>query len=118
MSGKVYKWHKIAEGMEDLSFAPNNIALADLDGKKICIGKFQDKLFAFAYKCPHAGGIMADGWIDALGNVVCPLHRYKFSMLNGRNVSGEGYYLKHWPIEVREDGIYAGVDDKGLFSWL
>ena len=88
-----YTWHKIADHINELDFAANNIAVLELNGKKICVGKHQEAAFAFAYKCPHAGGILADGYIDALGNVVCPLHRYKYNMENGRNVSGEGYYL-------------------------
>jgi nitrite reductase/ring-hydroxylating ferredoxin subunit len=108
-------WHKIAESIHELSFAENNIAVAELQGKKICIGKFKEQLFGFAFHCPHAGGVMANGYIDAVGNVVCPLHRYKFDMKNGRNVSGEGYYLKHWPIEIREDGIFAGIEKSGSF---
>jgi 3-phenylpropionate/trans-cinnamate dioxygenase ferredoxin subunit len=115
MTEKKITWHKIAEHITDLNFAGNNIATAELNGKKICIGKFKEALFAFAWKCPHAGGFLADGYIDALGNVVCPLHRYKYNMQNGRNVSGEGYYLKHWPVESREDGIYVGVESEGGF---
>jgi len=40
-------------------------------------------------------------------------------MANGRNVSGEGYYLIHWPVEIKEDGIFVGVEETGgLFGWL
>ena len=98
---------KIAEHINELHFNSNNIAVAELNGKKICVARHAENLFAFAYKCPHAGGIMADGYLDALGNVVCPLHRYKFSVQNGRNVSGEGYHLKHWPIEISEEGVFV-----------
>ncbi|MFT3932571.1 MAG: nitrite reductase (NAD(P)H) small subunit [Chitinophagaceae bacterium] len=101
------RWYKISESENELFFAANEIAVAEADGKKICIGRHQQQLFAFAYKCPHASGIMADGYIDALGNVVCPIHRYKFSLQNGRNTSGEGYYLRHWPVEIREDGVFV-----------
>ena len=111
-------WHKITDHPNELDFASNNIAVADVKGKKICIGKYQESLFAFAFKCPHAGGILADGYIDALGNVVCPLHRYKYSMQNGRNTSGEGYYLKHWEVEVREEGVFVSMESGGFFSWL
>lgn len=112
-------WHKIADHINELNFSDNNIAVVEIKGKKICVGKFNDDTFAFAYKCPHAGGILADGYIDAVGNVVCPLHRYKFDMKNGRNSSGEGYYLKHWPVEIREDGVYVEMKEKkGLFGWL
>ena len=48
-------------------------------GKKMCLAKYNDQLFACAAKCPHAGGVMEEGWVDAVGNIVCPLHRYKFS---------------------------------------
>jgi 3-phenylpropionate/trans-cinnamate dioxygenase ferredoxin subunit len=112
-------WYKIADHINGLNFADNNIAIAEIDGKKICIARFNEKIFAFAYSCPHAGGILADGYIDALGNIVCPVHRYKYDMKNGRNVSGEGYYLKHWPVEIREDGVYVAVEsNKGFWNFF
>jgi nitrite reductase/ring-hydroxylating ferredoxin subunit len=101
------RWHKIAASENELSFSASNIAVVEINNKAICIGRHRNELFAFAYKCPHASGIMADGYIDALGNIVCPIHRYKFSLQNGRNTSGEGYFLKHWPVEKRADGIYV-----------
>lgn len=110
------RWEKIAESAAELEFGVNQIAVSMLDGRKICIGRYKEQLFAFAYACPHAGGFFTDGFIDALGNVVCPLHRYKFNMSTGRNVTGEGYYLKHWPVEIREDGVYVGVEERGLFG--
>jgi len=105
-------WHKIAEHSNELDFGDNHIAVTSWNSKKICIGRFKEQLFAFAFTCPHAGGKLAEGFIDALGNVVCPLHRYKFSMENGRNCSGEGYYLQHWQIEQREEGLFIGEEEK------
>lgn len=118
MAAKQYEWHKVAESVAELQFPDNQLVEVELEGKKYGIGRYQERLFAFASKCPHAGGKMTLGYIDALGNVVCPLHRYKFCMENGRNVSGEGYYLKHWPVEVREEGVYIGLEKGGLFDWF
>ena len=119
MTEKNYTWHKIADHINELDFAENNIALVEVKGNKMCFGKFNAAVFAFVYKCPHAGGILADGHIDMLGNIICPLHRYKYSIQNGRNVSGEGYYLNHWPVELREDGVYVGIEESGgIFGWL
>ncbi|WP_276503957.1 Rieske (2Fe-2S) protein [Terrimonas pollutisoli] len=115
---KQYTWHKIANHLNELDFADNNIAMVEVKGKKICIGKHRDNFFAFAYKCPHAGGILAEGYIDALGNVVCPLHRYRYDLKNGRNISGEGYYLKNWPVELKDDGIFVGMESGGFFNWF
>lgn len=110
-------WIKIADSIEEITFGANGIAEANAEGKWICIARHNKNLFAFAYKCPHASGLLIDGYIDPLGNVVCPLHRYKFSLQNGRNVSGEGYYLKNWPVEVKKDGVYVGFE-KNKFSGL
>ncbi len=125
MTEEKFTWYKISEHINELDFAGNNITVIQVMGKKICVAKFKEEVFAFTYKCPHAGGILADGYIDALGNIVCPLHRYKYNLQNGRNVSGEGYYLNHWPVELRGDGVYigmparAGTDEEGTgANWV
>ncbi len=112
------RWIKVAESLEEIQFGNNNLAEIVADDKAVCIGKYREELFAFTAKCPHASGFFKEGFIDALGNVVCPLHRYKFCMKNGRNVSGEGYYLKHWPVEKRDDGIYIGFENKSFWGLL
>jgi 3-phenylpropionate/trans-cinnamate dioxygenase ferredoxin subunit len=117
-SNKKYKWHKIADYQNELNFGTNNLLQLDVAGKTVCIAKGRDNLYACAYKCPHAGGIIADGFIDALNNVVCPLHRYKYSLQNGRNVSGEGYYLKTYPMQQTEKGIFIGIEEGGLLSFF
>lgn len=107
MISKTYTWHKIAESVNELHAQDTRICVAEINGKKICVAEHEQQWYGFAYKCPHASGIMAFGHIDAIGNVVCPVHQYKFSLRNGRN--GEGYYLKIYPVEVREDGVYVGI---------
>ncbi|HEY1112399.1 MAG TPA: Rieske 2Fe-2S domain-containing protein [Chitinophagaceae bacterium] len=118
MHDEQFHWVKVADYEIEIPFGENRLAEVEAGGRKICLGKHNDTLFAFAPKCPHASGPLSGGFIDALGNVVCPLHRYKFCMKNGRNVSGEGYYLKHWPVEVREDGVYVGLEKKSLLRLL
>ena len=118
MSEKKYTFHQIADYPSSLSFNQQGIAVVEVKGKKICIARFKEEWHAFAYKCPHASGIMSEGYLDAIGNVVCPVHRYKFNLKNGRNTSGEGYYLKIYPVEVRGEAIFVGVPDGGLFGWV
>ena len=112
------RWIKVADHLTEIPFGENSIAEVTADGKRICIAKWQDGLFSFAHKCPHASGPFIQGFIDSLGNVVCPLHRYKFCLKNGRNVSGEGYYLKHWPVQVKDDGVFVGFQKFSLFGLL
>ncbi len=117
-SEKKFNWVKIVDSVNQLDWQANNMCIALADGKKLTLAKHMDGVFAFAHKCPHASGIMADGFIDAVGNVVCPLHRYKFNIETGRNTTGEGYYLKTYPTQQREDGIYIGFEEKGFFGFL
>jgi 3-phenylpropionate/trans-cinnamate dioxygenase ferredoxin subunit len=117
MSEKKYNWHKIAESAEAIPWQTNRLAVMEVAGKTITLSEFEGKIHACAHKCPHAGGLMADGFVDATGNIVCPLHRYRFKLENGRNSSGEGYYLKIYPIETRTDGLYLGIQVGGFLNW-
>jgi len=114
---KKYKWHKIADAVDELHFASNNLLQLEVAGKKICLAK-GEKLFACISKCPHAGGVLADGVLDGSDNITCPLHRYKFDLKTGRNITGEGYYLKTFPVEMNEKGIFIGIEETGIISWL
>ena len=117
MSSK-YTWHKIAESRAGINFTPEGLAQVQAGNKKLCLISHKESLYACAFQCPHAGGTLAEGYVDALGNIVCPVHRYKFSLQNGRNTSGEGYFLKTFPVEEREDGVYIGIAEGGFFSLL
>ena len=113
MTEKRIHWYKIAEQIADIDWQTNNMAITDVEGKKITLIFRNGELSACTHKCPHAGGVLALGFVDALNNIVCPLHKYRFSVDNGRNTSGEGYYLKVYKVEKRMDGIYVGMEENG-----
>jgi nitrite reductase/ring-hydroxylating ferredoxin subunit len=109
------EWKLITDAPLSLGWAENNMVELEVDGRAFTLGKKANEYFAFASKCPHASGRMAQGYINPLGQVVCPLHRYCFDMKNGRNTSGEGYFLKTYPIELREEGLFIGFHSFSLF---
>ncbi len=96
---------KIAAAEAEIPFGQNDIAVITVQDKAICIGRYRQQLFAFAQSCPHAGVSLNDGWIDAQGHIVCPLHQYKFSLKTGWDKSGD-YLVKRWKVAIMEDGIY------------
>ena len=118
MTEKKYKWYKIANTIVELQFGENNIVLVEITGKKICIVKTLKGLAACSAKCPHAGGNMAEAFMNKDGNIVCPVHRYVFNLENGRDVTGEGYFLKIYPVKMNDMGIFLGIEESGLFGWL
>jgi nitrite reductase/ring-hydroxylating ferredoxin subunit len=117
MSAVQIHWIKIADNSQELGLNAEGLMEWEVNGKTLCIARHSDRLLACASKCPHAGGHLSEGYVDALGNIVCPLHRYKFNMETGRNVTGEGYYLKTYPVELRPDGVYIGFKEKNWLGW-
>ena len=77
------------------------------DGKTLCLLLKEEAVFAFAATCPHSGARLCEGWLDVQKRIVCPLHKYRFDPVNGRNTSGEGYKLKTFPVEVRSGEIFV-----------
>jgi 3-phenylpropionate/trans-cinnamate dioxygenase ferredoxin subunit len=118
MGFKKYKWHKVAEKETDIQWFSGDIGEVAIDGKKICIARVKEGWYGFAHTCPHAGAPMTDGYIDGACNVVCPVHGLKFNMKKGRDVNGEGYSLKTYPVELRQEGIFVGLEEGGLFKWF
>jgi len=49
------KWHKIETEIPDEEF----VKQINVDGKKLCLVKHQEKLFVVQNTCPHAGGILS-----------------------------------------------------------
>jgi len=102
----IYKWYKaIAEDELD----DGRMYECIVGEKRIGILKRGIQIFAFSATCPHAGAPLCEGWLDVQGRIICPLHKYRFDPANGRNVTGEGYKLKTYPIEIREGYIYIGL---------
>ncbi len=108
---KKFKWHKVADSVDAFQCTAGGIAEVNVDGKAICLGLFDGQWYSFAATCPHAGGAMVDGYIDGACRVVCTIHQLRFSLKTGHDSNGEGYKLKTYPVEVREDGVYVGVEE-------
>jgi nitrite reductase/ring-hydroxylating ferredoxin subunit len=118
MSNRKYNWRKVFNSESEIKLPGNKIGVIDFEGKTICITNFNGSWFAFAHSCPHAGAPLDQGCIDSKGNVVCPVHNYKFNITNGKFANFEGFHLKTYPVELRTDGVFIGVRKEGLLSWF
>jgi nitrite reductase/ring-hydroxylating ferredoxin subunit len=102
-------WYKIETEIPDLDF----VKQIQVNGKKLCLVKQLQQLTVLQNKCPHAGGILSDGWCDN-GKLICPVHRWGYSLSTGRGAEGQGDYVHIYPLEKRPDGIYVGFKE----SWI
>ena len=62
--------------------AEGSAKLVRVDKDEIAVFKHQGQLCAIQNTCPHEGGQLCKGWIEE-GEVVCPLHGYKFDLKTG-----------------------------------
>ena len=114
-----YKWHKFANSESDLRFSAGEVAEVSADGKPYCVARIGGQLHGFSHSCPHAGAPLSDGYLDRSCNLVCPVHNLKFNLRTGRDINNEGYKLKTYPVEVRPDGLYIGIEEGGfLKKWF
>lgn len=104
----MYTWFLI-EGITAAALEENKMQEFNISEKRVGLLKKGRTIYAFSATCPHTSAPLCEGWLDAKGNIVCPLHKYRFDPANGRNVSGEGYKLRIYPVEVKEDLIYIGL---------
>lgn len=106
---KELEWFLLTEHPHNLPWKQQPIFSFTFNERSVCLAQFEGKIFAFQSRCPHAGAALKDGYIDAKGNIVCPLHHYKFCLSNGRNCTGQGYDMRTYPLEMRPDGLYIGL---------
>lgn len=98
-------WYKVS----DNNFGENVIRDIELNNNLISIVFNTNKLHAFQSKCPHSGAKFSEGFLDKNNCLVCPLHKFKFKLTNGLNVTGEGYRLKVYPTKCEENIWYIGI---------
>lgn len=118
---KQYEWKRVDEaGVMGVNFLrEGKTTLVKVAGKSICLVRKQDKLYAVRDRCPHGNGPLHQGTLNEEGDLVCPWHKFRFCVENGRSAGGEGYFVPTYPIEIREDGVYIGIEKRkklfGLF---
>jgi len=65
-----------------------DIKVTQLGAKRVCVVRSGEKVFAFEQLCPHRGGFLKDGRINAFDEIICPLHSYRFNLNTGQLASG------------------------------
>jgi nitrite reductase/ring-hydroxylating ferredoxin subunit len=87
-----------------------------VSGKNLCLVKTDGKLYAIQNKCPHAGAELSNGWCIKR-KIICPYHRHEFDLETGRGDPGQGNYVDTYPVEIKDDGVYVGIDEPWWRFW-
>jgi len=106
------QWHHVAdvdelpEGrVKTVTAATHSMALTNIDGEYA----------AMENRCPHQGGPLGEGSIEVGKDgqcwLRCPWHGWDFDPKTGRPPGGhEDSGQKMFPVDVRDDGIYIGIE--------
>lgn len=62
--------------------AEGSAKLVRMRGEEMAVFKSNGQLYGVQNICPHEGGQLSKGWLEN-GEVVCPLHGYKFDLKTG-----------------------------------
>jgi len=113
---EVTRWVKISGQSEVFKQRiPNQKIMRLTVGKRdICLTRYDEKVYAFENRCPHQLVHLHNGTCTDDKMVVCPWHRFAFSLEHGR---GAGLYMEVYPIKEEEGVLYIGFKST-VFSFF
>jgi len=80
-------------------------------GRDIAIFNLGDRFVATDNRCPHKGGPLCDGIVTG-SSVVCPLHAWKISLVDGRVERPGGFgdlAVETYPVRVDRGVLVVGL---------
>ena len=80
----------------------------EVEGLRVAILNDGGTFHALLGRCPHANGSLGHGWIEE-GEVVCPLHHWRFKLASGRCSTIRGESVHRFDCEVRGDEVWVAV---------
>lgn len=89
----------------DRLFPDKKIRLVQLGDTKVCLVRFKDAFYAFEALCPHQMANLSEGMVTPFGEVVCPLHHYRFDLRSGRVSGGNCRELRLFSAKLAESGL-------------
>jgi thiamine pyrophosphate-dependent acetolactate synthase large subunit-like protein/nitrite reductase/ring-hydroxylating ferredoxin subunit len=100
------EWFKVAE----LDELPDGRVMTVIAGRRsVALTHWQGRYGALDNRCPHQGGPLGEGSIEK-GWLRCPWHGYDYDPLTGSPPPGFSDAPGCIPVEVRDDGLYVGVE--------
>ena len=90
---------------------PDDIKAAEVGGKAIIIINHAGEIYALAGECTHAGGPLAEGFVDD-GCVTCPWHGGVFDIKTGEPTAPPPMLsLPRYKVWIRDDQILVDVGE-------
>ena len=99
-------WHRALAPDE---LPEGRVKAVTLGTETVCMTHFQGRFAALCNACPHQGGPLSEGSIEN-GYLRCPWHGWDFDPLTGKPPGGYDDGVGTFPVELRDDGVYVGLE--------
>lgn len=76
----------------------------------VLIFNHQNKLIAMEKECPHLGHPLKEGLINGFGEMVCPLHTYRFDIQTGEEANRRCRDLTLYPIHEENGKVVLFIN--------
>ncbi len=80
-----------------------------IGNKVLCLIKNQDSFHLVDGLCPHQKQRLDKGNLNAFGEIICPLHFYRFNLKTGREVNRLCSDLAVYPLEINQTGVFTKI---------
>ena len=108
MKSQSFKWHRVLADPEDLP--EGRVTSVQAGHQSLCLTHFKGEFGCLDNKCPHQGGPLGEGSIEN-GLLRCPWHGWDYDPISGKT-PGFDDGVSTFPIEIRDDGIYVGLEEE------
>ncbi len=99
-------WHRVA-GPDALP--DGRVTTVQAGHRSIALTRIDGRYGALDNRCPHQGGPLGEGSIER-GLLRCPWHGYDYDPLTGTPPPPFTDAPSCFPVEVRDDGVYVGLE--------
>ncbi|MEO8474211.1 MAG: Rieske (2Fe-2S) protein [Chryseolinea sp.] len=80
-----------------------------VNSKRICLSMHQGQFYAVQDACSHHGESLSKGIVNFMGEIVCPLHHYRFELSSGRATDSSCPDLITFDLKSNESGFFIGI---------
>lgn len=80
----------------------------EVSGNRLAVCRQGELVFAVDARCPHVGGPLDRGRLEE-GELICPWHRWRFRLKDGRCMTVRGNSLRTFPCHVRKGRVFVEV---------
>lgn len=107
------KKYKIFNSLEEAEarIEEKGTILVLINTRKIGLSRYNGEFYAFENSCPHQFENLHKGDINFVGEIICPLHQYRYDLKTGRECQMRTRDMVTYFVETNKDGLFVMLNE-------